>query len=462
MEVNKLNINIEKLLNVDNMAFVKNESIVSDRSTVVIDNLRFENIKAHENIDNLDRLKKNPDYSGVMKFTSKDMRLSTKENIEIIKDKDRKLADLKKTFIDGNWNAPLFDKLHLGLERVFEFPFIALYGLKNGTISEQEFFIVEMYYGMRTRFAKKDIKFHQLFNGDGEINEPNKKLLKDCLCENLIIDGENVSFSHDEFDEFISQLKKQGFLHEMCFFSTPDQSIGDERSVWDGFRGVDDDGMPTLSIFNDNDWQYTPSLIMYQCFLRILFPHSSDATVRARIGTTPPVQQAQRAKGIFDVLTPVPTCFPKEVDGEPAPGVDGVYHDLLGHAVSVFGVPTKWREHVYALADRVHDFERTYQIDETNQKLRHAFSHFIYDLDNLILSIINRNRKLTIDELQIKIDRFKIYLGDSCYTSFINVYNEMVLENPSFETTYDKLAYVKAVEAQLKDLLNNWEISPDF
>ncbi|MES2345683.1 MAG: hypothetical protein V4494_07095 [Chlamydiota bacterium] len=333
-------------------------------------------------------------YASILEFASEQTKENTQANIDLIENKEDKVTELKKAVLKGNWNDSLFDQTNpdfIGIEKgeFFEFPFIALYGLQQKIISYQEFFIIQCYYGLRNQFSKEEIHFHAIFQKNRTVNKNTQKLLTQCLCDNLIIEGTRLNFSKDQLQQFFFTLKQHKSLHEMVLFSVKEEPLQEEsHTIWNSFRNDD-----KMSIFSNNDRQFTPSLIAHQIFLRILYPHSHDIKLRARIGFTPPIMQRLRGQGYFDVLTLVPTCYPESIDDFPAPGLQGTHHDLLGHALTVLAISQKWRQQLIQFAENLREFETNYQDKLDDEDLRHECSDIVFNLDFTFYSLFNPGKK---------------------------------------------------------------------
>jgi hypothetical protein len=378
-------------------------------------------------------------YASVLEYTSEEMRELTAININKIKDIQHKLSALKNAVIKMCWNDSLFDVTNDEFEGIqqgehFEFPFIALYGLEKGEISHEEFFLIECYYGLRTQFKKEEIFIHPILNKNGSINLKTEKLMKECLLredlcprfflkftpdEGLIYQA--LQFSEEKFQKLIDELEDQKNSHEMIIFSTREinrckkkgsPDIGEVIRVFQRFK-----------LFYNDTWQFAPSLKIYELFLKNLFPYSQDVQLRARIDLTPNQLQMKRKEGHFDVLTPFPTCFIDEADGNPAPGLQGVYHDLFYHAVIVFGMIPEMRRALYTIAQELREFEsKDDQLEDDN---RHYLSNQI--LDSAYHTFLGVDLNALNSDFDLRIEKFKEDLIE-----------EIVLDS-SYEEVIEKL-----------------------
>jgi hypothetical protein len=343
------------------------------------------------------------DYASIIEFASEKVMEDTEANLHCIENKEEKATALKKAVRAGRWDDPLFERTNasfIGIQRgdFFEFPFIALYGLRRKAISYQDFFTIQCYYGLRTQFAKVEIHFHRIFKKNRAINKNTQKLLTECLCTHLKKCDKNLNFSKDQFQRFLFLLQQHRYPHELTLFSVKEQPLSKmlkTETIWDQFRYEYD-----ISVFSNNDRQFIPALITYQIFIKILYPHSYDIQLQARIGLTPPARQFERQEGLFDVLMPWATCYPETIDDFPAPGLEGTYHDLFGHALIVLELPPKWRQQVFQFTRELREFETDYQGNLTNEATRHILSDNLLDLNFTHVSRFDWNQPITSQSLR--------------------------------------------------------------
>ncbi|MES2344994.1 MAG: hypothetical protein V4494_03540 [Chlamydiota bacterium] len=355
-------------------------------------------------------------YNSVMEFVPNLPKCFIEHNINNITDLLLKITALKTAIKNQNWDHDIFTLTNVNLKNIqennaLEFPFIALAGLKCNQISEEEFFIILCYYGLRCIHEKQEIIAHPLFNTNTHI-APNIALLISYFVEGLkigltpLFQADVPDFSLDTLMALFRELEQLSHSPEIChiltLFSAPDfREVGcskalisqhpgkeseDKLTLWDSIRTI------PMHIFYQESRQFIPSLKIYEVFLKH-FLGVSSIHLKPRIGLSLHQSIALDTQDSFNVIVPFPTFYPEIINGTPLPGLESTYCNLFYQGITTFSMSNRTREKLKNIVKQLRDFEISLNLPES---LRHnisetfsnigfsKFNKFKYDESNVL------------------------------------------------------------------------------
>ncbi|MBS0616474.1 MAG: hypothetical protein JSR58_07990 [Verrucomicrobia bacterium] len=295
-------------------------------------------------------------------------------NKQLTRVTEKDIQTLLQALQMGNWSAPLFHQSH--------YPFVALEAFKRGSIEEESFGTVMLYWVNCHDFGTNEIQTIPLFNTNGTVNEDAEKLIESTLYATGVspfpklpaIPKTHAYLDKKQLRELILGLKNSPASERFIFVRKKDYPTG---NIGDSIYASG------LNIFHRIPGGcMIPSISLVRDFYQMKFGKEA-AKINLLLGpsSTLDIENSHRL-GMRDVALHFPgTTLPDEADNQNAPGYLFTLHDLLFHVYLVSRIPFEHAQRFMKVVERVREYIDIRQKHNLDARLEEQYAALLIDMD---------------------------------------------------------------------------------